>query len=85
MGQQKREVEKAIVGGGKFVLRATYNCFKVTEAGKWWKMTEEQRKFHQHFSGSSSSATSSMITSRKGKERKSTTKGNLFPFYSQAE
>ena len=79
VGQQQREVEKAIVGGGKFVLRATYNCFEVNEAGKWWKMTEEQRKlhlrkFHQHFPGSLSSG----ITSRKGKERKSTTKATSF-------
>ena len=79
VGQQQREVEKAIVGGGKFVLWDAYKCFEVTEAGKWWKMTEEQRKlhlrkFHQHFLGSSSSVTSSMTTSKKGKERKSTTK-----------
>lgn len=48
VGQQQTEVEKAIVGGGKYSIGALYksHAYEVLD-GKWWRpMTEIQRKAH---------------------------------------
>ena len=42
--EQYCEIEKAIVDGGKYVLKEEYKSHEASD--KWWKMNEEQRKFH---------------------------------------
>jgi hypothetical protein len=77
VSQQKREVEKAIVGGGKFELRTEYESHGIFEAGKWWKMSEEQKKLHLHkfhtCTVSNPVSQSAIVAAgmlRKGKEKK---------------
>ena len=44
--QQQEEVEKAIVGGGKYSIGAAYKSYEVMD-GRWWRpMTEAQRIAH---------------------------------------
>ena len=43
---QQEEVEKAVVGGGKYELRDEYKFLEVTKDGKWWKMNAGQRENH---------------------------------------
>ena len=44
--QQQEEVEKAVIGGGKYTLDTPYKGYEVTD-GSWFRpMTESQRKAH---------------------------------------
>ena len=43
--EQQREVERAIIGRGKYKLRAQYSTLEVQEA-KWFAMTVQQRQKH---------------------------------------
>ena len=45
VARQLGEVEKAIVGGGKYEICKPYKSMETTD-GKWWRMSEEQRKIH---------------------------------------
>ena len=44
--EQQEEVEKAVVGGGKYELRDEYKFLEVAKDGKWWKMNAGQRENH---------------------------------------
>jgi hypothetical protein len=71
--QQQREVDMAIIGGGRLQLRDEYKHFEVTDSGKWWRMSEEQKKLHlQRFHSTFlTAAKRASAYSRKGKERAS--------------
>ena len=40
--EQEREVERAVIGRGKYQFMETYKCLEVKEAD-WFRMTREQR------------------------------------------
>ena len=45
--EQEREVERAVIGRGKYQFMETYKCLEVKEAD-WFRMTREQRTKHMH-------------------------------------
>ena len=45
MNEQQKELERAVIGRGKYQLKQQYQYLQVTES-KWFLMTEEQRKKH---------------------------------------
>ena len=45
VNEQQKELERAVIGRGKYQLKQQYQYLQVTES-KWFLMTEEQRKNH---------------------------------------
>ena len=45
--EQEREIERAVIGCGKYRFREQYAHLQVPES-RWFKMTEDQRRAHLH-------------------------------------
>ena len=43
MQEQRKEIERAVIGAGEYRLRDQYKCLAV-DASKWYKMTADQRR-----------------------------------------
>lgn len=74
VSQQQREVEKAIINEGEYSLQRPFKDLEVSEPGRWWRMTEEQRlhqiKRFNSFTIEEGSIRDSEVNSRKGKQKK---------------
>ena len=71
VGQQQRDVEKAVLHEGEYTLKPQFKELEVSEPGKWWRMNEGQRsQCLKRFNECTVEEPKSMPAgSRKGKEK----------------
>ena len=81
VGQQQRDVEKAVLREGEYTLKPQFKELEVSEPGKWWRMNEEQRsQCLKRFNECTVEEPKSMPAgSRKGKEKQGKAPVTLTP------
>jgi hypothetical protein len=72
VAMQQRDVEKALIDEGEYTLRPQYKHLEISEPGRWWRMTEDQRARHLLNFRQFRSEKASASKLNKGKQKKDT-------------